>query len=382
MTALLIAMFVFVVAGLAASAWLRARPASESRLAGGLEHLASLRWCEFTHLVLQAMQVRGYRVLKDENSPGDELPSASGDIVLERNSQRVLLLCKYGNASVVGAPPILGLGKSAELRGAHAAIVVTPGRFDSEARRVAAAQHVELIVAPPCGRKSSHSSNMGPCPQRCRRVAGNQVLVAWAGAAMLAAITWLAVQGVLIDPAPPVATPASPRQPRARRPRPHPPPARGSRSRHRRRRMRCRPTRRSSSAGATRLPARSPRWLASIARCGRPSRHWWSTSPARTRTPAPGCVPCWNATRSWPPRACSCSRPRTACARCVSGSARRTESTDRVDDRRWPDRPASASSMPRSRVQRAGRANVTHQPQPTSWDQPGQPVLPFRKGPS
>lgn len=209
MTALLIALFVFVVAGLAASAWLRARPASESRLAGGLQHLAALRWREFTHLVLQAMQLRGYRVLKDENSPGDDLPSDGGDILLERNGQRVLLLCKYGNASVVGAPPILGLGKSAELRGAHAAIVVTPGRFDSEARRVAAAQHVELIdgatlwpeVEPFLEHGTLSAAGAGGSP-------GVKSLIAWTGASMLAAITWFAMQGVLIDPSPPVATPA------------------------------------------------------------------------------------------------------------------------------------------------------------------------------
>ncbi len=198
MTALLIALLVFMMAGVAATALLRTRPATNTRLAHGLKHLAGLRWREFTRLVLHAMQARGYRVLKDDNSPGDELPSDGGDILLERDGQRVLLLCKYGNASVVGAPPILGLGKAAELRGAHAAMVVTPGRFDDEARRVAAHQHVELIDGASLWPEVEPFLEHGVMDHAAGPATGHpSTMVVWVGAAALGAIAWFLLQGML-----------------------------------------------------------------------------------------------------------------------------------------------------------------------------------------
>jgi len=202
MSAFPIALVVFVLTGVAATLLLRGRPASEGHLSQGLVHLAGLRWREFTRLVLQAMQARGYRVLKDEHSPGDDLASDGGDILLERDGQRVLLLCKYGNASVVGAQSILGLGKAAELRGAHAAMVVSPGRFDEEARRVAAQQHVELVdgatlwpeVEPLLGQEFN-ASLPGTVPGR------RKLGLAWLAAAGVAVITWSVLRALAPEPA-------------------------------------------------------------------------------------------------------------------------------------------------------------------------------------
>ena len=66
--------------------------------------------------------------------------------MLERDGVRTLLSCKYGSAAVVGAPALLGLAKSATLRGTGEVIVVTPGRFDEEAARIARQQNIELIL--------------------------------------------------------------------------------------------------------------------------------------------------------------------------------------------------------------------------------------------
>lgn len=193
---LLIALAVFALAGLAATALLRRRPTQSNDLKRGLAHLAGLRWREFAKLVLQAMQARGYQVMQEEDGPADGLPTDGGDILLQQGSQRTLLSCKYGNASVVGAQSILGLGKSAELRGAHSAIVVSPGRFDDEARRVAGQQHVELIdgatlwpeVKPFIGKDIAAD----PAPAAATR----NIALAWVGAAVLAALAWLLAQGL------------------------------------------------------------------------------------------------------------------------------------------------------------------------------------------
>ena len=140
MSPILIALAVFVVLGLAATAWLRRSPSlsSESQAAErGAGQLGTLRCRDFTRLVLQAMHGRGYRTVVEDGMPADGIPTDGGDIVLERNGERTLLSVKYGSASVVGAQALLGLGGSATLRGTQRVIVVTPGRFDEEAVRMA-----------------------------------------------------------------------------------------------------------------------------------------------------------------------------------------------------------------------------------------------------
>ena len=205
----LIAIIVFVSTGLAAKAWLRKSAINRGDLKPGLAHLAGLRWRDFAKLVLQAMQARGYEIVREDDGPADGLPSDGGDILLRQGSQRTLLSCKYGNAAVVGTQSILGLGKSAELRGAHSAIVVTPGRFDDEARRVAGQQHVELIdgatlwpeVKPFIGHDFTHAAANADDKRT--------TLIAWAGAAVVAAVAGMLAQGLLSTPPMDVEAPAA-----------------------------------------------------------------------------------------------------------------------------------------------------------------------------
>ena len=205
---LLIALVVFVLAGIAATALLRKLPTESTDLKRGLAHLAGLRWRDFARLVLQAMQARGYQVMQDEGGPADGLPTDGGDILLQQGSQRTLLSCKYGNASVVGAQSILGLGKSAELRGAHSAIVVSPGRFDDEARRVAGQQHVELIdgatLWPEVKPFIGDDIATDPAPAAASR----NIAIAWVGAAALGAVAWMLAQGMQPATPAPAATTA------------------------------------------------------------------------------------------------------------------------------------------------------------------------------
>ncbi len=205
----LIALIVFVPAGFAAKAWLRKSAINGGDLKPGLAHLAGLRWREFAKLVLQAMQARGYEIVREDDGPADGLPTDGGDILLRQGSQRILLSCKYGNAAVVSAQSILGLGKSAELRGAHSAIVVTPGRFDDEARRVAGQQHVELIdgatLWPEVKPFIGHDFTAGVADSTAK----HNTLVAWAGAAAVAAVSGMLAQGLLSTPSTDVETPAA-----------------------------------------------------------------------------------------------------------------------------------------------------------------------------
>ncbi|MEN9310827.1 MAG: hypothetical protein RLY77_952 [Pseudomonadota bacterium] len=200
MIAALIAMCVFALSGFGLSFWLRQKQTSMQSgetTARGAEQLSQLRWRDFTKLVLQAMQGRGYRPVIEDGMPADGIPTDGSDILLERGGERALLSCKYGTGSIVSAQSLLGLSKSASLRGADNVIVVTPGKFDEEAERIAVPQHIELIdgselwpeVRPYVARPQE------PAPATSS-AASNTPLMAWGGAAVAGILVWFIVQGL------------------------------------------------------------------------------------------------------------------------------------------------------------------------------------------
>lgn len=207
MSPILIALVVFVALGLAVTAWLRRppAPASEAQAAQrGAGQLGSLRWRDFTRLVLQAMHGRGYRTVVEDGMPADGIPTDGGDIVLERNGERTLLSCKYGSASVVGAQALLGLGGAATLRGTQRVIVVTPGRFDNEAIRMARQQDIELIDGEdlwpevrPYVARPGQETHAATTPEAAPQPPSPKLLgIAWGGAAAVAAVAWMIAQGL------------------------------------------------------------------------------------------------------------------------------------------------------------------------------------------
>lgn len=217
MSPILIALVLFVVLGLAATAWLRRSPSlsSESQASErGAGQLGTLRWRDFTRLVLQAMHGRGYRTVVEEGMPADGIPTDGGDIVLERNGERTLLSVKYGSASLVPAQALLGLGGSATLRGTQRVIVVTPGRFDQEAVRMARQQDIELIDGEdlwpevrPYVARPAQDANASPAPVEAPQPASPKTLgIAWAGAAAVAVVAWMIAQGMQPETPPASAT--------------------------------------------------------------------------------------------------------------------------------------------------------------------------------
>lgn len=212
---LLIALFVFALAGIGATTWLRRQPPPQHDLAKGLEYLAGLRWGDFIRLVLRAMHARGYTTIGDDGKPTDGVTADGKDILLKRGTQRTLLSCKHGSASIVSAQAVLGLGKSAQLRGADATIVVTPGRFDAEARRVATRQQVELIDGEHLWPKVKPFIPEQLLPGGIPKAPNaNAPRIAWAGAAVLGGIVWLIASSMLApieqDPGSPVSASTRP----------------------------------------------------------------------------------------------------------------------------------------------------------------------------
>ncbi|MGV8923488.1 MAG: restriction endonuclease [Thermomonas sp.] len=187
----LLALIVFALAGAGATAWLRREPPKGNDLLQGLDYLAGLRWADFIRLVLRAMHAAGYSTIGDDGKPNDGFASDGKDILLKRGAQRTLLFCKHGSSSIVSAQAVLGLGKSAQLRGATASIVVTPGRFDAEARRVATQQQVELIDGEHLWPKVKPFIPEQSLPSKSKAASPKAPLMAWAAAALLGVVSGL-----------------------------------------------------------------------------------------------------------------------------------------------------------------------------------------------
>lgn len=203
MFSFLLALIVFVLAGAGATVWLRRQPPKGKDLLQGLDYLAGLRWGDFIRLVLRAMHAAGYSTIGDDGKPNDGFASDGKDILLKRGSQRTLLSCKHGSSSIVSAQAVLGLGKSAQLRGASASIVVTPGRFDAEARRVATQQQVELIDGEHLWPKVKPFVPEQMLPGQSKVRNPKALLLAWGAAAVLGLVAGLLANSMQapIDPA-------------------------------------------------------------------------------------------------------------------------------------------------------------------------------------
>lgn len=215
MMPLLIALIAFALSGLGLTLWLRrSQAARQPQETPGRDaaQLSKLRWREFAKLVLQAMHARGYRPLVEDGLPADGIPTDGSDIVLERNGERTLLSCKYGSASVVGAQALLGLAKSATLRGTQQAIVVTPGRFDEEAARIAQQQNIELIdgqsLWPEVRPYVAYPEESAPHAQPATAAASKILALSWGAAALIGGLAWLLAQG--LQPATADASAAAP----------------------------------------------------------------------------------------------------------------------------------------------------------------------------
>lgn len=195
---LLLALVVFALVGAGATIWLRNQvPTANDDLQEGLEYLSGLRWADFVRLVLRAMHARGYATIGEDGKPTEGVGADGKDILLKRGTQRTLLSCKHGSASIVSAQAILGLGKASQLRGADAAIVVTPGRFDDEARRVASQQQIELIDGENLWQKVKPLIPSQLLPGHDRKPQNPRApQMAWAAAAVLGALTWFAADSM------------------------------------------------------------------------------------------------------------------------------------------------------------------------------------------
>ena len=106
-----------------------ARPTS----AGGTDALARLSWQDFEHLLAEHYRAQGYRV--EHHAPVTSLKtlSAGVDLRLSRGNESIILQCKHWDAPTVEVQEVNELLSVMLNEAATKGILVTRGRFSSEA---------------------------------------------------------------------------------------------------------------------------------------------------------------------------------------------------------------------------------------------------------
>jgi hypothetical protein len=103
--------------------------------------LADLGWGEFVLLVAEVFRARGYRV--DEAA---QIPAGGGHFLhLDGIDGHTLVLCRHWHAWRVGAAEVQELIAAMGAKGAARGVLVIPGDFTRDARRLAAGRRIELI---------------------------------------------------------------------------------------------------------------------------------------------------------------------------------------------------------------------------------------------
>lgn len=109
-----------------------------------LDSIRALTWQQFEQLVAEAFSRQGFRV----EVAGGGGPDGGVDLRLRRNGQLTLVQCKRWRTATVGVTVVRELAGVKAHEKAHAASVVSSGRFTSEAQTFAQAAGIELVDGP------------------------------------------------------------------------------------------------------------------------------------------------------------------------------------------------------------------------------------------
>lgn len=183
---------VFLLIGIAGTAYLYAVRVPREETAAGIAALADMRWRDFIRLVLEALQQRGFSRVFDADTVGDE-----ADIELQRDDQPWLLSCKHGVSFVLDGNHVAALVHAMRMRGAAGGVLVTPGRVAPGTEALATPQRVELLDGPrlwPQLRPLLDAERRAAIGAQARARAARHVLLAWLLALFAAIVTWQLLQ--------------------------------------------------------------------------------------------------------------------------------------------------------------------------------------------
>jgi hypothetical protein len=125
---LLTALLVALVAGGAISAYLWLYRRRRAETVAGIEALANMRWREFSRLVVEALQPRGFELESVEQTL--ERGSQPEELRLQRDGRPWLLACKQGHADYrVSSAVVAEFANAVRFAGASGGVLATPGRI-------------------------------------------------------------------------------------------------------------------------------------------------------------------------------------------------------------------------------------------------------------
>ena len=110
---------------------------------GGIAALAAMRWREFSHFVIEALQAQGFEVSR--TTPLAER-GRQADLLLHRDGRDWLLSCKQGANYRIGRKQVDELADAVRFDNAAGGVLATLGRIDPEAYRNP--RGIELIDGP------------------------------------------------------------------------------------------------------------------------------------------------------------------------------------------------------------------------------------------
>jgi hypothetical protein len=110
----------------------------------GVQELANMKWRECIGLVLEALQIEGYREERADRQPGD----GGTEYLLTRGKEKVLLSYKHGTAYRIGEANVRDFANGVQLQGATSGILITLGLAEAMARDLAKRYDVQVIDGP------------------------------------------------------------------------------------------------------------------------------------------------------------------------------------------------------------------------------------------
>ncbi|WP_057657415.1 restriction endonuclease [Pseudoxanthomonas dokdonensis] len=188
--------------------WLFRRRRDEQH--AGLLAMSSMRWREFSQLVLAAMEKRG---LKQAPSAADESRMPKASFVLTQGNQRWLLSCKHGSAYRIGSSSVEDLAASVRLTGVNGAILVTDGHVQKSGREAVLGQRIELLHGNRLWREIKPLLPLDTARELlagARQRAIRHSAIAWLAALALGALVSVGMQRLRQTDAPAPIEPAAP----------------------------------------------------------------------------------------------------------------------------------------------------------------------------
>lgn len=185
--------------GLSAYVWKVRRKRLE--IAAGIDALAAMRWREFSHFVIEALQAQGFEIGGD--TPSTPRGEQAADLTLLKDGHTWLVTCKQGANYRINTVQVQELADSVRFNGAAGGILATLGRIQPEARK----NHrgMELVdgvtlwgliepLLPP--------SLTDHLAQKARQDAVRNTSVVWAFAALIAVVCTVLLATVMGGPQP------------------------------------------------------------------------------------------------------------------------------------------------------------------------------------